>query len=259
MDLDDIVEELIPKSIRKKVKKRLKKRSILELIVAVIAAIFSSERSSDKNGREWEEDRRQPQKSKGSKYESRKTRYESRKPSFNDPIQQSLLQAREYDQKISGLARSAPRNSLEKERLTILSSNVSEWVHAIESIAAKTKTQSEDPLIQQERKNVPTAIKRLEKQLSETKDEKLRQKLERTLANRRKQLEHLQQADTNRQIAELKVENTLAQLGIIYSQIVNESFIAQRGNYERLAVDIQDEILGLEDYLTTLDELQSGA
>ena len=107
-----------------------------------------------------------------------------------------------------------------------------------------------------ERARVPKAIKRLEKQLANTEDADLKEKLQRTLENRRKQLAQLQQAATQRQMVELKVENTLAQLGIIYTQLHSGQYLLKRSKYERLAVEISDEVEGLNDYLATLHELQ---
>jgi hypothetical protein len=96
----------------------------------------------------------------------------------------------------------------------------------------------------------------LEKQLAETEDAELRQKLQRTLENRRKQLAQLQQAANQRKMVELKVENTLAQLGIIYTQLHSGQYLLKRSRYERLAAEITDEVEGLSDYLATLQELQ---
>jgi hypothetical protein len=129
-------------------------------------------------------------------------------------------------------------------------------VRTIEAIVARAVAHREDALLAAERKRVPKAIKRLEKQLAETKEEALRRKLERTLANRRKQLAQLEQAANGRQMAELKVENTLAQLGIIYSQLHNGRYMLERSGYQRLAAEITDEVQSLDDYLATLNDLQ---
>jgi len=60
-------------------------------------------------------------------------------------------------------------------------------------------------------------------------------------------------------MTELRVENTLAQIGIIYTQLHSGNFMSQNSNYERLSAEINDEILSLGDYLDTLGELQHDA
>ncbi len=255
MDLDDIVKVLLPKSKRKKLKKQLKKMDLGDMLKHLFKSLFRSNKQS-----------RSKSMSKSNKYATpsveRHIQAAPRQSSFlsrqKDPIQEAIRQARNYDKKISALARKAPRNSIEKMRLTTISQNVKEWVQTIEQIAQRLQNQSKDPLLAKEQAQVPQAIKRLENQLQNTTDEKVRTKLNLTLENRRKQLAQLEQSTTNRQLSELKIENTLAQLGIIYSQIVSEPFIAQQGNYDRLSAEIHDEVLALEDYLSSLDELQKG-
>ncbi|MEM7332015.1 MAG: hypothetical protein AAF490_07980 [Chloroflexota bacterium] len=269
MDLDDIVKALLPKSTRKKLKKSLKKMDLGDILKLLFASLLGR----GKNGRSDKYDKYDKY-DKSRKYDKRDKKYgrsdeyerelqPAPRQTFSlgrqtDPTQEAIQQARNYDKQIAARVRKAPRNSLERTRLTSISQNVKEWVLAIEQIAQRMKQQEQDPLIAKEQEQVPKAIKRLERQLNETTDEKLVRKLNITLENRRKQLAHLEQAQTNRQLSALKIENTLAQLGIIYSQIVSEPFIAQQGIYDRLAAEIQDEVLALEDYLASLDELQQG-
>jgi hypothetical protein len=239
MDLDDVVKYLVPKRTRKKWKKRLKKEGVLGVLRAIwreMARVFGEER----NGR-----KRKPTSSPPTK---------SADP--DDPLHNNLAQARTYQARIAAMAQAADPDSMERLRLEQLSARINEWVRTIEAIVARAVAHREDALLAAERKRVPQAIKRLEKQLAETEEGALRRKLERTLANRRKQLAQLEQAANGRQMAELKVENTLAQLGIIYSQLHNGRYMLERSGYERLAAEITDEVQSLDDYLATLNDLQ---
>ena len=246
MDLDDIIKFLLPKSTRKKLKKELKKMSLGDILKALFKALFG-----------------------GSKREST-SKQEVRRgetavsPTLITPVQKTsgpfaneLQQAHRYQQNIAQMVQAAPADSMERIRLEQLNGRVTDWVHMIEEIVAHAQNQQEDRLLSEERKRVPEAIKRLEKQLKETDDPVLRQKLERTLTNRQRQLEQLDVSTRNRQLAELKVENTLAQLGIIYSQLRSGSYMNQTSSYERLSAEINDEVLALGDYLETLDELRT--
>lgn len=243
MDLDDLIEDLIPKKKLKKLKKKLKKKSLWRIFFGWLVALFSSQPS----------DKRIEKQSK--KREKERRDKETPIAREQDPLVAGLEQAQAYRMQIEAMALAAPPDSVERMRLDMLSEKVADWTIAIAEIVERTLHQEEDTLLASERKRVPAAIKRLEKQLDDTKDEALKQKLERTLDNRRKQLAQLEQTATNRQMAALKIENTLAQLGIIYSQLHSGRYMSERGEYERLSAEINEEVYALGDYLDALKEI----
>mgnify|MGYP007059383918 CR=1 FL=1 len=243
MDFDDIIKVLIPKSTRKKLKKEIKKKGLGTILLELFRALFVGEK-------------KQPvaRRADNGSNTAVPIPKSSGKPG---PFADELRQAHTYQANIAAMAQSATPDSMARIRLEQLNGRVADWVHMIEEIVAHAQNQQEDRLLADERKRVPEAIKRLEKQMAETGDPVLRQKLERTLANRRRQMEQLEVSARNRQLAELKVENTLAQLGIIYSQLRSGSFMNQSNSYERLSAEINEEVLALGDYLETLDELRT--
>lgn len=243
MDFDDIIKFLIPKSTRKKLKKELKKMSLGDMIKALFKALFGGSKSESAPKQE----------ARGMKTAVSPT-LSSQK---SGPFANELQQAQRYQQQIAQMVQDAPADSMERIRLEQLNGRVTDWVHMIEEIVAHAQNQQEDHLLAEERKRVPEAIKRLEKQLKETDDPVLRQKLERTLTNRQRQMAQLDVSARNRQLAALKVENTLAQLGTIYSQLRSGSYMSQTSSYERLSAEINEEVLALGDYLETLDELRT--
>lgn len=251
MDLDDIIKAVLPKSTRKKlkkeVKKQIKKRSFTSIIKDILKAIFALflGRDSDKETHQTHQPAAQSSPPRPQKHTIK-----------SSPFAQELTQAHNYLAQITAMAQQAPADSVAHTRLTLLTDRVRDWVNHIEEIIQRTTAHQDDPLLAADRKEVPEAIKRLEKQLKKAKDPTLRQKLERTLENRRKQLAQLQQADTQQQLTALKVENTLAQLGLIYSQLHSTHVTAEQGGYERLTAEIEEEIHTLDDYLATLQELQ---
>lgn len=245
MDFDDIIKFLLPKSTRKKLKKELKKMSLGDILKALFQALFGGRKSATA-----------PQQV-ARRGETAVSATTTPLQKHSGPFAEELQQAHRYRQNIAQMVQDAPADSMERIRLEQLNGRVIDWVHMIEEIVAHAQNQQEDRLLAEERKRVPEAIKRLEKQLKETDDPVLRQKLERTLANRQRQLEQLDVSSRNRQLAALKVENTLAQLGIIYSQLRSGSFMSQTSSYERLSAEINDEVLALGDYLETLDELRT--
>ncbi|MAU01268.1 MAG: hypothetical protein CL608_29335 [Anaerolineaceae bacterium] len=245
MDFDDIIKVLVPKSTRKKLKKELKKKGLGTILIELFRALFGGEKSRPAA--------RTVTNRGGTAVPIPKS---SGKPG---PFADELRQAHTYQANIAAMAQSATPDTMERIRLEQLNGRVADWVHMIEEIVAHAQNQQEDRLLAEERQRVPAAIERLEKQLAAADDPVLQQKLERTLANRRRQMEQLEVAARNRQLAALKVENTLAQLGIIYSQLRSGSFMSQSNSYERLSAEINEEVLALGDYLEALDELSSPA
>ena len=262
MDLDDLIEDLVPKKklkkLKKKAKKKSKKTSLLGMILAWLAALFLGDRQLERDrsydDRSSRERQIQPRASRPVVDEQRRE-----KPKHTAPLYASLDQAYQYQNNIEVMAANAPVDSVERMRLELLSEKVAEWTEMIAQIVDRAVSQQSDPLIEAERKRVPEAIKRLEKQLDKASDPALRKKLASTLENRQRQLAQLEQTANNRQIAELKVENALAQLGIIYSQVHSGRYIAERSGYERLSAEINDEIHTLEDYLDAYQTLDQPA
>ncbi len=253
MDLDDIIKAFIPKSARKKAKKKLKKKSLgslLKELIKIGLALFLG-----RSGSTPQIDTQQRTKNYEPRQEQRREKIVVKK----GPLYEGLQQARTYQQNIAAMMQAAEPDSMKRLRLEQVHGRVEEWVHMIEEIVTRAEAQSDDRLLTEERKRVPAAIKRLEKQLEKEKDPALRAKLEKTVGNRRLQLEQIEQGDRNRQMTELRVENTLAQIGIIYTQLHSGNFMSQNSNYERLSAEINDEILSLGDYLDTLGELQHDA
>ena len=232
MDFDDIIKVLIPKSTRKELKKEIKKKGLGTILLELFRALFVGEK-------------KQPvaRRADNGSNTAVPIPKSSGKPG---PFADELRQAHTYQANIAAMAQSATPDSMARIRLEQLNGRVADWVHMIEEIVAHAQNQQEDRLLADERKRVPEAIKRLEKQMAETGDPVLRQKLE-----------QLEVSARNRQLAELKVENTLAQLGIIYSQLRSGSFMNQSNSYERLSAEINEEVLALGDYLETLDELRT--
>lgn len=241
MDLDDVVKVLIPKSKRKQWKRRLKKEGFIGLLQSFISVILPKSSVSRKR----KNDNLQPPQADISSSTKEK-----------EPMHEDLGQAHTYLRNIRAMVEKAENGSLERLRLEQMSMRVTDWVEKLEALVIHALEQGDDDLLEEERKRVPKAIRRLEKQVNQTTDNEVRQKLERTLENRREQLALLEQASRQRQLVELKIENTVAQLGIIYTQLHSGQYLRNRTRYERMAAEITDEVEGLNNYLASLNELR---
>jgi hypothetical protein len=105
---------------------------------------------------------------------------------------------------------------------------------------------------------VPKAITDLESRLAQETDPAIRSQLERTLANRRKQLAALERLQNTMKRAEIQIESTLSSLGTIYSQLLTGQSTDHVADYSRLSAEVEEEVHTLQDHLEALEEVKLG-
>jgi hypothetical protein len=182
---------------------------------------------------------------------------EAVEPVTNTAIQAHLEKARTYKAQIDSLIK-ATANQLTQARLEDLARQLDGWTAAIEELARRVDSFQQNRLIHQDLETVPQSIAKLETQLAEEDDEATRVELERTLANRHKQLAALQGLQNTMKRAEIKIESTLSALGTIYSQLLNTESTDQVAAYDRLSADVDEEVRTLQDQLEALEEVKLG-
>ena len=80
----------------------------------------------------------------------------------------------------------------------------------------------------------------------------------RTLINRKNQLASLQVLQRTIKKAEIQIESTLSLLGTIYSQILIGQSTNHVADYNRLSIDVDEEVHRLQDQLEALWEVKGG-
>ena len=168
-----------------------------------------------------------------------------------------LDQARNYQTKLDRALKNSP-SAAAQNNLAQLSDQVETLVEAIENLAERISNLRRDEVIRRDLQSVPKAIKDLEKRLSGENDQAIRQQLERTLKNRRNQLESLGALQNTIKRAEIQIESTLSQLGTIYSQILTGQSTSHVADYSRLSADVDEEVQLLQDHLEALREVKLG-
>ena len=170
-------------------------------------------------------------------------------------LRQWVNRALEYRGRIETNIRET-RDGLLKDHLLDIADEMEHWIRNVYQIAGRLDTYRSDPVIRQDRKSVPLRVANLEQQLAQEKNPAVRGQIEETLQNKRTQLDHLERLDNAMQRAQLQLESTLSSLGTVYSQtlLVGAKDI-DSGRAKRLRQDIADQVVGLEDILTTMDEV----
>ena len=176
----------------------------------------------------------------------------------NSVLRNYLERAQAYQVAIKELTRQSS-TSFNRGRMNNLTGQVDHWYNSLFALVQQVEAFQQNALLQQDLARVPQAIDRLETELAAASSPRPEQALERTLHNRRLQLDSLQNLEATMQWAELKVESTVSMLGSIYSQAVMSQSKNQVADYRRLLDDIEEEARSLDDYVAVLAEIKLGA
>jgi len=166
-----------------------------------------------------------------------------------------LEQAHDYKAKIDRAIKGAT-NSTNQANLKQLTAQVAALLEAIEALVERISSFRRDDTIRRDLRAVPKAIEDLEARLSKETDAAISTQLERTLTNRRKQLESLETLQNTVKRAEIQIESTLSQLGTIYSQLLTSQSTHDVADYSRLSANLDEEVRLLHDHLEALREVK---
>jgi chromosome segregation ATPase len=146
----------------------------------------------------------------------------------------------------------------DRAHLEQLCRQIDSWTNAITGLAQRLSALRQDDVIRRDMKEVPQAIADLKARLAVETDDVVRTQLQRTLENRQKQMESLDELQTMMKRAEIQIESTLSQIGTIYSQLLTGQSTSHVADYSRLSEDVDEEVRQLEDYLEALHEVKLG-
>jgi hypothetical protein len=175
----------------------------------------------------------------------------------SDSLQSHLLKARAYQNQIDDVIRQNTNQAFQPH-LQEMATQVHNWVAAIEQLSRRVDTFQRNNIIRHDLESVPRAIKKLESQLAAETDPATRTELQRTLANRKTQLDALLRLQTTMKRAEIKIERTLSALGTLYPQILTGQSANQVAAYSRISSEVSEEVRTLKDHLEALEEVKFG-
>ena len=242
----------IGKKLPKKVRKKLRWKKIapvLEIFMTMFVFLSKYLSSQSQSNHQTKE------KKHNSARLSNKQKPVSSKTVQDDTLRAYIAQAEAYQVEIDRLVQDAT-DTTTKQRGQEMGTHVQTWVTSVTALVHRIENFKHNKLIRKDLKDVPRAIIKLEKRLSDESNEMVATELERTLVNRRHQLASLETLQRNIAMAEVKIENTLSMLGIIYSQFLAGQSTRQVADYRRLMTDINDEVQMLQDHLEALEEVK---
>ncbi len=151
--------------------------------------------------------------------------------------------------------RGAMRSSL---RQTV--NDVEDWIGHMYDLAQHLDAFEENELVERDRKMVPEQVRKTKISIERETDPTVKRDLERQLEQLEQQLTNLEATANSAKRAEIQLESTLSSLGTVYAQMsLMGTKEVDSSRAQRLRLEIQDEVSGLQDTIDAMNEVQAQA
>jgi len=180
---------------------------------------------------------------------------------FNpEAIQDKTLQAKvdealRYWELIESTVSRSPETSM-RDRFERTTREVTHWLQAVYDLATRVDKFQINQVIKQDLQRVPADIRNLEKKLTQEGSPEVQRQLERTIADKQRHLQTLQNLEDNMERAGYQLDSTISALGTIYSQLLLVGSKDEEGNrVNRLQEEISEQVQRLEDLSEAMEEV----
>ena len=175
-----------------------------------------------------------------------------------EPFAPQMAQAEAYRRQIITLLNENKSLSRSSEMAALIP-QVERWAKLVESLTSRLNRYQNDAILQHDLEKVPRTIERLTDQQQSEDDAELRLQIQKTLSHYQKQAQHLDALSQLMRRTELELDQTLAAIGTIYSQLqLIEAMEVHSGRVNRLTTDLRAEVERLDDLLSAMaDTYQS--
>lgn len=137
-------------------------------------------------------------------------------------------------------------------------SDINDWIAHMYDVAMHIDSFEANELVGRDLRMVPQQIEKVKIRIDRERDPAVKRDLERQLQNLEQQYTNLQATQNSVKRAEIQLESTLSSLGTIYAQMsLMGTKEVDSARAQRLRLEIQDEVSGLQDTLEAMDEVQA--
>jgi hypothetical protein len=171
-------------------------------------------------------------------------------------LQQQMNEALDYRSRIEAAIREKD-DTLLKDELSQTAVQIDEWLEHIYGLARRIdKYQQEQKILARDRTRAETRIQQLVSEQALETEPAVRAQIDVTLESMRRQLATLDNLENTIQRAALQLENSLSNLGTIYSQtMLAGAKDIDSSRARRLRHEIAEEVTELNDMLVAMDEV----
>jgi hypothetical protein len=177
-----------------------------------------------------------------------------RQTQLRDRVEKAL----EYRARIEEVVQRTQKGVL-REHLAETARQITTWIEQVYALARRLDAYESDPVLKQDLRSVPLAIKNFNSRLDLEDDRAVQAQLRETIASKEAQWANLQRLQNTMEKAEYQLENTLAAMGTVYAQLqLMGAKDVDSGRAQRLREDIAEQVTALQDVLETMDEVYKG-
>mgnify|MGYP001339412387 CR=1 FL=1 len=136
--------------------------------------------------------------------------------------------------------------------------DVNDWIGHMYDLALHIDAFEGNDLVRRDQAEVPRKLAQAKRELATATDVDLKRDLEERVRSLELQQENLRETENGMKRAEIQLDNTLASLGTIFAQMSRlGTKDVDSSKAQRLRLDIQDEVTGLQDTIDALEEVQA--
>jgi hypothetical protein len=170
-------------------------------------------------------------------------------------LRADLETALEYQRRIEVQVRQQDRPLL-RDRLDETANQITQWIANMYALALRLDSYRRDDLLTKQRNTLPQELKELTEQRKRTTNGATQVQLDQVIDSKGKQWQALRDLDDRMKQAELQMEQSLAALATIYSQVqLVDAQSVESGRAERLQSDIRDQVNRLGDLVDSINEV----
>jgi hypothetical protein len=166
-----------------------------------------------------------------------------------------LQRAADYRARIANQLKQAKGSPL-FDSLAPMVAKLTEWDNHLRQLVNQLNNFEANPVIQRDLREAPAAISRYQAQLRAESNPQVRAQIQETLAGYQKQQQQLDALVTMMRRTELEIDETLAEIGAIYSRLqLLDAKEVDSNRAKRLSADMEEQSNRLSDLLKAMDEV----
>lgn len=142
------------------------------------------------------------------------------------------------------------------DHLSNVARGLEDWIAQVYHLAQGLDVYQHDPVIARDMETVPKELEKYEELLARETEDPVREEMEKTVAIKQSQWDTLKNLRDTMAKAQLQLENTLAAMSTVYTQVVLlGAKDVNSSRAQRLQQDMTEQISALEDIGATMDEV----
>lgn len=174
----------------------------------------------------------------------------------NRKSRERLHDALEYRRNMLKLVKQHQGSMRSSLRQTVY--DINDWIGHMYNLAMHIDGFDSNALVERDLRMVPQQIEKVKIRIDREKDPAVKRDLEGQLRQLEQQQANLQATKNSVKRAEIQLESTLSSLGTIYAQMsLMGTKEVDSAKAQRLRLEIQDEVAGLQDTIEAMDEVQA--